>query len=67
MIRINDIKIDVYQVDDDRYIDIVTNNLERTYEAYIYNADEGTKELLFGMPIEQQSYDEFLAIVKANI
>lgn len=52
-------------IDHGYLIDIVT--LRNDYEAWIYCEDDGVKHLMFGMPKEQQSYEEFLEIVEANI
>jgi len=46
--------VDIFKVDD-------------TYEAWLYNREYGIKDLMFGMPVEQQSFDEFLEIVEANV
>lgn len=67
MIKVTEIETATYQINDDMYVDIVINRVDGNYEAYTYKADEGVKELLFGMPMAQQSYEEFLAIVEANI
>ena len=42
-------------------------NVDDTYEAWLYNREYGIKDLMFGMPVEQQSFDEFLEIVEANV
>ena len=46
--------VEIFKVDD-------------TYEAWLYNREYGIKDLMFGMPVEQQSFDEFLEIVEANV
>ena len=46
--------VDIFKVDD-------------TYEAWLYNREYGIKDFMFGMPVEQQSFDEFLEIVEANV
>lgn len=67
MIHIKEIETATYQVDDDTYVDVIINRLDNVYEAYVYYSDSGKKEYLFGLPIEQQSYEEFLRIVESNI
>ena len=57
--------IEVYDYDDEYCIDIITTN--DTYEAWLYKNDYGIKTLMFGGLIEQQSKDEFLKIVDANV
>lgn len=46
-------------------VDIVTT--DTNYEAWIYRSEYGVKMLMFGMPKEQQSYDEFIDIVEGNL
>lgn len=57
--------IDVYDYDDEYCIDIITTN--DTYEAWLYQYNCGMKSLMFGMPIPQQSKEQFLEIVEANV
>ena len=46
-------------------VDIVTTG--ETYEAWLSREEYGVKSLMFGVPKEQQSLDEFLEIVEANL
>lgn len=46
-------------------VDIATTS--DSYEAWIYRKEYGVKDLMFGMPQAQQTLDEFLDIVEANI
>lgn len=46
-------------------VDIVTTS--DTYEAWIYREEYGVKNLMFGVPKEQQTLDVFLEIVAANV
>lgn len=48
-------------------VDIVTKSLKYEYEAWIYHEEYGIKDLMFGVPTEQQTYEEFLEIVFNNI
>ena len=59
------IKTTTYTAHDDIVIDVV--ELSDVYEAWIYRKNIGLKSLMFEVPKEQQSYDEFLEIVEANI
>lgn len=49
----------------DYIIDIVIT--DTTYESWICAKGYGTKHIMFGMPKEQQSLDEYIGIVEANI
>lgn len=51
--------------DGDYLVDIVTT--PTTYEAWICHKGYGTKNLMFGMPKDQQTRFEFMQIVEANI
>jgi len=57
--------INTYGYEDHYMIDIF--KVDGTYEAWLYNSEYGIKDFMFGMPVEQQSLDEFLEIVKANV
>lgn len=46
-------------------VDIVDNGTE--YEAWIYKNNYGIKSLMFGAPCNQQTMEEFINIVKANL
>jgi hypothetical protein len=46
-------------------LDITDNG--KVYDAFLYHKQYGTKSLMFGCPKEQQSYDDFLEIVRCNI
>lgn len=52
---------------DNYLIDIVADLDEDTYNAYIYSANYAQKLYMFGMPTDQQSYEDFLEIVDANL
>lgn len=49
----------------DYLVDIVTTDTD--YESWIQAKGYGTKHIMFGMPKEQQSLEEFMNIVEANI
>ena len=53
-----------YFYDHDHMIDIVTKQV--SYEAWIYNIDCGDKHFMFGCPKSQQSYFDFMTLVKEN-
>lgn len=46
-------------------VDIVDNGTE--YEAWIYKNNYGIKSLMFGVPRHQQTMEEFINIVQANL
>ena len=48
-------------------VDIIVNAEEGTFEAWLYESGHGVKELMFGGMIDQQSYDDFVRIVYANL
>lgn len=48
-------------------VDIVKKSNVFIYEAWIYHDQYGVKDLMFGIPTEQQTYEEFLEIVFNNI
>lgn len=48
-------------------IDIVSKINEYKYEAWTYHDEYRVKDLMFGVPTEQQTYEEFLEIVFNNI
>ena len=56
-----------YQYNDDYLIDIVKNDNECTYEAWLYHICNGIKELMFGMSSETNTDDMFLDFVKENV
>ena len=57
-------KTETYDCDNGYLIDIVTTPEE--YQAWISHKAYGVKSHMFGMPVEQQSYDEFREIVESN-
>ena len=59
-----EIKIETFKYDENYLIDVVT--LKDTYEAWVYHKNYGVKSLMFGCPIEQQTYQFFLEMVEAN-
>lgn len=56
-----------YSTKYDFLIDIVTKTNEYYYEAWIYHNQYGIKDLMFGIPTENQTYEEFLEIVFNNL
>ena len=46
-------------------VDIVT--LGDTYEAWLYHDGYGVKNLMFGVPIAQQTYEQFVYLVELNM
>ena len=67
MKELKDLKTRTYDAGHGYEVDIVTNDQNGTYKAYLYHKEYGNKIFMFGMPIEQQSYDVFLEIVAANV
>ena len=63
--KMTNIKIDTYDVSDvkDGYmVDIVTT--DESYESWIYHKDYVDKQLMYGCPRKQQSYEEFINLVE---
>ena len=58
-------KTETYWCGGDWLVDVVTT--PDNFEAYLYHKNCGVKKLMFGMPIEQQSYEEFIEIVEGNV
>ena len=48
-----------------KYIIEISSTYE-TYDAYICDPKYGVKSYMFGVPVEHTSFDEFVALVKAN-
>ena len=56
-----------YQYNDNYLIDIVKNDDEYTYDAWLYHIAYGVKELMFSMSSETYTDKTFLDIVKENV
>lgn len=54
-----------YVYDDEYMIDIVTTRT--TFESWLYHKDYCAKMFLWGCPKDQQSYFEYMQLVKENI
>ena len=67
MRKINTIKTETYALGEIYRVDFVTNTDEQTYEAWLYNKHYGVKMLMFGVPIEAQSYNELMFLVDCNL
>lgn len=57
----------IFSVGEGFIVEVLNNTLEDTYEAWIYHKDYGTKNLMFGMPVAQQRYKDFLECVECDI
>lgn len=66
MKKMKDVDITTYQYDDNYLIDIVKNDKEGTYEAWIYHRAYGVKSMMFGVLSETNTIEFFLAMVEAN-
>lgn len=62
--RMTGIKTDTYRIEGNWMVDIQTK--DDTYYAYLWHERYGIKELMFGCPVKQQSYEDFLDTVEAN-
>lgn len=62
----SDIKTETFYLNDGYYMDAVTNNIEHTFEFYIYHESCGIKMLMFGVPQSQQDYDDAVEIAFYN-
>ena len=60
----SDISITTYECGE-YLVDIVTTG--DSYEAWIYRKEFGVKDLMFLVQKKQQTLDEFLEIVEANV
>lgn len=58
------INIETYRYDNDYYIDIIETS--EYLEAWIYNKNYGIKMLMFGTPILEQSYSEFIELAETG-
>ena len=67
MKRVYNIRTKTYQYSDNVYVDIKEDLDKNEYSAYIYDIRYAVVIFMFGCPIEQQSYEEFLEIVDANV
>lgn len=56
-----------YETNDKFIVEIETDRVEQVYNAYLRHLDYGDKMFMFGMPIGQQRYGEFLDIVECNL
>ena len=54
-----------YVYDNDYMVDLVATR--DSFESWMYNKDYTTKMFLFGVPKDQQSYFEFMQLVKKTI
>lgn len=64
MERLNEIKTETYTLCG-FIVDIVENSED--FEAYIQKTGYGVKSLVFGMPKNQQTYNDFLDLVEINL
>ena len=62
-------RLETYSADDGYMVDIqeVCCLDKDEYEAWLYHQDYGIKTLMFAMPVEQQSLEEFVEIVERNV
>lgn len=65
MKKLSNYKTEAYSFGVDFIVDIVETT--DCYEAYLYEKHCSIKDLIFGMPKEQQSKKEFINIVEANL
>ena len=61
------IKTKSYDAGNGFEVDIVIDEKDQYYHSYLYHVEYGHKLYMFGMPMKQQSYDEFLEIVEKNV
>ena len=67
MKKLYSIKTNTYKYSEDIRVDIKIDYLENEYSAYVYDKRYVPMLFMFGCPIDQQSYREFLKIVEANV
>lgn len=56
-----------YIAGDGFFVEVFKNFEEDTYEAWIFHKDYGQKNLMFGCPVSQQTFEEFLEMVECDI
>lgn len=56
-----------FDVGDGFFVDIVTDNPHKEYDAWLYHKDYGVKQLMFGGTFEQNRYKDFLNLVEVNL
>ena len=61
-----EITIESWEAWDGFILDLVTKGTE-TYEAWIYHRDYGVKTLMWGVPQDSTSYDEFKDMVASSV
>ncbi len=66
MKKLKDVTITTYQYDDNFLIDIVKDDKDGTYEAWIYHRAYGIKSMMFGVSSETNTIEMFLTLVEAN-
>lgn len=65
--KMTNVKTETYKWLENIMVDIVTDLDKGYYNAWIYEADTGYKEFMFGVPIKQDSYEGFLECVDASV
>lgn len=57
-----------YRLDKDWMCDITRTTFQKTevYDAWIYRNDMGVKELMFGVPVTQNTLNQVVKMVKAQ-
>lgn len=63
--KMTTIKTDTYHIKDSFFVDIVSD--DTTYQAWIYNEQYCIKQMMFGVSLFDNTYEEFLDLVITNI
>ena len=64
----NNIITETFEVGTENFcVDVVRDNNERTYNAWLYRKDVGVKAYMFAVSQDNESYDSFIEMVEANL
>lgn len=68
MTREKSISTVTYSYDPGRewFIDIVTDEEEKTYTAYLYNKNYGIKEMMYGVYMDKHGLEDFIDDIRLN-
>ena len=68
MKRNNNIITETFEVGTENFcVDIVTDNDEKMYNAWLYRKDVGVKAYMFGVSYDNETYESFIEMVEANL
>lgn len=58
-----------YDVGDGFYVDMVLDRESKyhSYEAWMFHKDYGVKQLMYGIPIDEMSFERFETSIKCSV